>query len=132
MTTATAGIGSNLVLVDSSGWLEYITLDKNARAFAPYIEGERPVLVPTIVLYEVYKKLCQSWGKVEADRFESHALRRKVVPLDDILAIAAARNSIAHNLAMADAIIYATALSFSAELVSSDQHFQGLPGVTLL
>jgi len=132
MTTATAGIGSNLVLVDSSGWLEYITLDKNARAFARYIEGERPVLVPTIVLYEVYKKLCQSWGKVEADRFESHALRRKVVPLDDILAIAAARNSIAHNLAMADAIIYATALSFSAELVSSDQHFQGLPGVTLL
>ena len=132
MTTATAGIGSNLVLVDSSGWLEYITLDKNARAFARYIEGGRPVLVPTIVLYEVYKKLCQSWGKVEADRFESHALRRKVVPLDDILAIAAARNSIAHNLAMADAIIYATALSFSAELVSSDQHFQGLPGVTLL
>ena len=132
MTTATAGIGSNLVLVDSSGWLEYITLDKNACAFARYIEGGRPVLVPTIVLYEVYKKLCQSWGKVEADRFESHALRRKVVPLDDILAIAAARNSIAHNLAMADAIIYATALSFSAELVSSDQHFQGLPGVTLL
>src|SRR3972149_150666 len=132
MTTATAGIGSNLVLVDSSAWLEYITLDKNARAFARYIEGERPVLVPTIVLYEVYKKLCQSWGKVEADRFESHALRRKVVPLDDILAIAAARNSIAHNLAMADAIIYATALSFSAKLVSSDQPFQGLPGVTLL
>ncbi len=132
MTTATAGIGFNLVLVDSSGWLEYITLDKNARAFARYIEGERPVLVPTIVLYEVYKKLSQSWGKVEADRFESHALRRKVVPLDDMLAIAAARTSIAHHLAMADAIIYATALSFSAELVSSDQHFQGLPGVTLL
>jgi predicted nucleic acid-binding protein len=33
---------------------------------------------------------------------------------------------------MADAIIYATALALHAELVTSDQAFSGLPGVTLL
>jgi len=118
--------------VDSSGWLEYITSDTKSAAFAPFLEGSRPLLVPTIVLYEVYKKLTQMRGKTEADRFASHALRQSIVELDEDLALSAARISLVHKLAMADAIIYATALSQHAELVTSDQAFSGLPGVTLL
>jgi len=128
----TAGIATDPVVVDSSGWLEYITLDTKANEASRYIEGARPILVPTIVLYEVYKKLKLSWGKVEADRFASQAMRRQVVPLGEMLAVAAANISLQHKLAMADAIIYATAQSFEAELVTSDQGFAGLPGVTLL
>ena len=123
---------SDLLLVDSSGWLEFITQDTKAAAFAPFLEGPRPLLVPTIVLYEVFKKLMQMKGKTEADRFASHALRQFTVPLDEDTAITAARLSLQHRLAMADAIIYATALAHSAELVTSDQAFSGLPGVTLL
>jgi predicted nucleic acid-binding protein len=128
----TAGIASNSVLLDSSGWLEYITLDTKADAVAPYLEGERPILVPSIVMYEVYKKLKLSWGKTEADRFASQAMRQQVIPLDEVLAIAAAGTSLQHKLAMADAIIYTTARAFQAELVTSDQAFSGLPGVSLL
>ena len=129
MTAATA---SKPVLVDSSGWLEYITEDTNAAAFEPYIAGERPLLVPTIVLYEVRKKLLQVYGKTKADQFVSHALRQQTVPLDDSLALAAARLSLEHKLGMADAIIYATSLGREAELVTSDQAFRELPGVTVL
>jgi predicted nucleic acid-binding protein len=128
----TAGIATEPVLVDSSGWLEYLTEESNADAFAPYFEGSRPLLVPTIVLYEVYKKLRQGRGKTEADRFASQALRRQVIPLDEKLALAGDAASIEHRLAMADAIIYTTALAFEAELVTSDQAFKGLPGVTLI
>ncbi len=128
----TATTASDLLLVDSSGWLEYITSDTKSAAFAPFLEGSRPLLVPTIVLYEVYKKLTQMRGKTEADRFASHALRQSIVELDEDLALSAARISLVHKLAMADAIIYATALSQHAELVTSDQAFSGLPGVTLL
>jgi predicted nucleic acid-binding protein len=39
---------------------------------------------------------------------------------------------LAHKLAVGDAIIYATARQFGAELITSDPHFAGLPGVTLL
>ncbi len=133
MTAATAskGVPGN-VLVDSSGWLEYITLDEKADAVGPYLEGARPVLVPTIVLYEVYKKLCLGFGKNEADRFASQAMRRQVIPLDEILALAAATVSLKHKLAMADAMIYATARSCDAELVTSDRAFEGLFGVTML
>jgi predicted nucleic acid-binding protein len=128
----TEEIASELLLVDSSGWLEYITADAKADAFAPYLEGSRQILVPTIVLYEVYKRLTQMRGKNEAERFASHALRQSVIGLDEDLAFSAAKISLLNRLAMADAIIYATALAHHAELVTSDQAFSGLPGVTLL
>jgi toxin FitB len=128
----TAGTVSEPVLVDSSGWLEYFTKDVNAPAFMPYIEGSRPLIIPTIVLYEVNKKILQIGTKAEADRFVSQALRRQVIPLDEFLSLAASSVSITHKLAMADAIIYATARAFEAELVTSDKAFGGLPGVILL
>ena len=128
----TATTASDLLLVDSSGWLEYLTSDTKADAFAPFLEGSRPLLVPTIVLYEVYKKVTQLRGKMHADRFASQALRQVVVALDEDLALSAAKTSLHHRLAMAGAIIYATALAHRAELVTSDQAFSGLPGVMLL
>ncbi len=129
MTTPTA---SDPVLVDSSGWLEYITSDAKADLFAPYLEGQRPVLVPAIVLYEVRKVLLQRQPKTVADLFVSEALRRAVVSVDQDIALAGAVISIQHALPMADALIYATAEKNGAELVTSDAHFKGLPRVTLL
>ena len=128
MTTRSA---SELVLVDSSGWVEYFGEGPKAETFAPYLENE-PLLVPTVVLYEVYKKLRQAESTTAADRFVSQALRQRVVPLDEPVALAAAKVSLEHHLPMADAIIYATALLFRAELVTSDPDFKDLPGVKLV
>ncbi|HEV3254635.1 MAG TPA: type II toxin-antitoxin system VapC family toxin [Candidatus Acidoferrales bacterium] len=124
--------GSRLVLVDSSGWVEYFGEGPKAARFAPYLERETALIVPSIVLYEVYKKLLVTTGKTIADRFVSQALRRQVIPLDEELALGAARVSVERRLAMADAIIYVTAQAFEADLVTSDSHFQNLPGATLL
>ena len=123
---------SEIVLVDSSGWLEYITGDEKADAFGDILQRDIQVLVPTIVLYEVLKILLLRAGRSEADAFLSEALRRKVVDLTDTIALAAASLSIDYKLPMADAIIYATARAHQAELVTSDAHFAGLPGVTIL
>ena len=128
MTTRSA---SELVLVDSSGWVEYFGEGPKAETFAPCLENE-PLLVPTVVLYEVYKKLRQAESTTAADRFVSQALRQRVVPLDEPVALAAAKVSLEHHLPMADAIIYATALLFRAELVTSDPDFKDLPGVKLV
>lgn len=123
---------SDPVLLDSSGWLEYLTSDSKADLFAPYLEGQRPVLVPAVVLYEVRKILLQQQPKTISDLFVSEALRRTFVPVDQEIALAAAAISIQHELPMADALIYATAEKNEAELVTSDAHFKGLPRVTLL
>jgi predicted nucleic acid-binding protein len=128
----TATIGSSPVLVDSSGWLEYITSDSKADLFAPYIEGERPIIVSTIVLYEVRKVLLLRQPKTVADQFVSTALRNVLVPVDESIALVASVISIQHGLSMADALLYATAEKLEAELVTSDAHFQGFHRVTFV
>jgi predicted nucleic acid-binding protein len=105
---------SELVLVDSSGWLEYIVGDEKADAFGAVFQGSAQVLVPTIVLYEVFKILLLRASKTDA------------------IVLAAASHSIDYKLPMADAIIYATAQAHQAALITSDAHFSGLPGVTLI
>jgi predicted nucleic acid-binding protein len=124
--------GSELFLVDSSGWIEFLGDGPLAERFAPYFEWEERLVVPAIVLYEVYKKLLSVRGSPAADRFLSAALRARVVPIDGRLALLAARISLDRRLAMADAMIYATALVAGAHLVTADAHFQGLPEATVI
>ena len=123
--------GSELFLVDSSGWIEFLGDGPLADRFAPYFEREERLIVPAIVLYEVYKKLLSAGGSTAADRFLSAALRARIVPVDERLALLAARISLDRRLAMADAMIYAAALIAGAHLVTSDAHFQGLPEATV-
>ena len=129
MTTTT---DSEKVVVDSSGWLEYLTDGAKADVFAKYLEGSKSILIPTIVLYEVRKTLLLREGRTKSDIFLSEAFRRIIVAFDEDLAIAAAEFSITHKLPMADAIIYATAVHFSAELVTTDSHFTNAPGVKIV
>lgn len=121
---------SEVFLVDSSGWIEFLRNGPLADRFAPYFAYEDQLIVPVIVLYEVYKKLLSA-SALAADKFLSAALRFRVVGIEERLAVAAARISIDRQLAMADAMIYATALDAGAQLLTSDTHFQGLPQVTV-
>ena len=129
MTTPSA---SEAVVIDSSGWLEYVTADTKADQFAPYFEGELQILVPAIVLYEVRKILLLRQSQMLADVFVSEALRRQVIAVDEDIALAAATFSIRYSLPMADALLYATAQSRTAQFITSDAHFANLPGVTLI
>lgn len=127
----TETIGFELRLVDSSGWVAYLGDGPQAEAFGTYLEREDLLLVPTTVIYEVVKKLQHTSNSIVVQKFLSHAFRARVIELDATLAIAAAQISVHHKLAMADAIIYATAESVSARLVTSDTDFRDLPGVVI-
>ena len=129
MTGTTA---TNRFVIDSSGWLEHITEDAKADLYSPYFRGDKILLVPTIVIYEVRKILLRKHSQTIADIFVSEALRQVVVPLDEQIALDAASLSLRHQLAMADAIVYTTALRQKATLIASDDHFQNLPEVVLL
>ena len=128
MTTRT---GSELYVVDSSGWLEYLTEDSKAAAFGHYLENEVSVVIPALVIFEVYKQLARQRGKPLADRFLSQALHCRVVALDEMIALAAANISADHRLNMADSIVYATAKACQAQLVTGNTRFRGLSGVII-
>ena len=127
----TATTASELSLVDSSGWIEYFADGPKADAFGKYLNDYTRLLVPAIVVYEIHKKLLLTDNAAALQRFISHAYRAIQVPLDSELAAAAARASTEHRLAMADAIIYATAQTHGAQLITGDPDFRGLPGVII-
>lgn len=131
MTTPT---GSKKYVVDSSGWIEYLGNGPKAGSFAPYLENSENLLLPTIVVYEVYKKLLHVHESTLAEQFLSQAFsfNAREIVVDIPVAALAAKISLDLKLAMADAIIYACAKSQNAELMTSDHHFSGLPGATVI
>jgi toxin FitB len=126
--------GCSRVVVDSSGWVEYMANGVKANSFAAYLESTENLLLPSIVVYEVHRKLIREQGKHMADTFLSQAFAfgERLVDLTLEIAILASRTSLETGLPMADAIIYSTAHHYRAELVTSDSHFAKLDGVTLL
>jgi len=119
-------------LVDSSGWLEFFVDGPLASRYYGYLERLEEVVVPTLVIFEVYKKIKRERSEEEAFLAVAHMGKSKIVALDDALALSAADASLQYKLALADAIIYATALQENARLITSDIHFSGLPHVILL
>jgi len=105
-----------------------------ADSFAAYLEFPENLLLPSIIVYEVYKKLVREQGQRMAEAFLSQAFdfRERLIDLTLELSILASRTSLETRLPMADTIIYATAQHHRAQLITSDSHFANLPGVTLV
>jgi len=118
-----------LTVLDSSAWLAMMTDQPSASRFRRLKDEADTILVPTIVLYEVYKIVARraSWEVAELAAMELQ--QHEVVDLDSATALTAADLSLEHRLAMADAIVYATAQLKGATLVSGDADFADLPGV---
>jgi toxin FitB len=114
-------------VVDSSGWLEYFSNGPNAAKFAKPIQATNLLLVPTLALYEVFKRISQQRSEDEALRAVALMEQAAVVDLDRATALEAARLSIEHKIAMADSIMLATALRAHATLWTQDEDFEGLP-----
>jgi toxin FitB len=125
---------SKVSIVDSSGWVEYMGAGPKADSFARYLEFPEYLLLPSIIVFEVYKKVSREHGKTLAEGFLSQAFGfgNRLIALDLELSILAAKASSDNHLPMADAIIYATAQHYNAQLVTSDAHFANLPGVVFL
>jgi predicted nucleic acid-binding protein len=115
-------------VVDSSGWLEYFAGGPNAAVFAKPIEATASLLVPTLSLFEVFKRVCQQRDEDDALRAIAIMEQGRVVELDRATAIEAARLSLLHGIAMADSVMLATAQRHGAILWTQDADFDGLPG----
>lgn len=116
-------------LVDTSGWLEYFFLGKNASYFSSPIEQTKELIVPTICLYEVFKKINMVADEAKALQGIAQMKQGQVVNVSEDIALRASLISIKHKLAMADSIIYATANIYDAILWTQDIDFKVLPNV---
>jgi predicted nucleic acid-binding protein len=119
----------NPICLDSSGWIEITHDGCNAAAFAEALSSAVPVIVSTICLYEIAKYSTRVAGETATHELLAFLYQHTIIPVSADIATLAASLGASHKLAMADALIYATALSHNATLWTQDDDFEGLPCV---
>ena len=118
-----------MIVMDSSGWLAMLQQAPGHEAFVQRLRAAESVLVPALVLCEVYKVVYRLNGLSDAVQAAALLRQHDIVPLDEIIAIQAAEWAVDEKLSTADAIIYATACVHEATVVTGDGHFRRLHGV---
>jgi toxin FitB len=116
-------------VVDSSGWLVYFANGPNADFFASAVEKTPELIVPTLSLYEVFKRVLQQRGEGDALQAVAVMVQGTVVDLDMDVALSAAKLSLDLKLPMAGSIMLATAQRYGAIFWTQDAHFDGVQGV---
>ena len=116
-------------LVDSCGWLEYLADGPNAGFFAPAIEAIDDLLVPTLCILEVFKRVLQQRGEDAALQAVALMQQGQVIDLDSGTAVTAAKISHETKLPMADAVIVATARVHNAVIWTQDSDLKDVEGV---
>ncbi|HTR12738.1 MAG TPA: type II toxin-antitoxin system VapC family toxin [Roseiarcus sp.] len=116
-------------VVDTSVWIEWILSSSLGERLVPELPGNDQWVVPTIVQYELARWLAREMSDAAASRLIAFSTELVVTPLTTDIATKAAGFAAIHRLAMADAIIYATAVDTGADLLTCDAHFADLPRV---
>jgi predicted nucleic acid-binding protein len=119
-------------LVDTSAWVEWLIGSSTGERVEPALPDQQTWLVPTIVQLELAKWLTREAGEDRADQVIAFSQLCVIAPLDTEIALSAADMCSRVRLATADAIVYATALKYDADLLTCDAHFDGLQRVIYL
>ena len=120
-----------MIVIDSSGWIEFFADGPHAEEFAARLRNPASVLTPTIAVYEVYKWIKRERSEEEALQAVATMKKTRIVDLTEELALTAADLSLSHSLAMADSMMLAVARANNAQLATTDSGFAGIEGVTL-
>ncbi len=121
-----------MIIVDSCGWLEWFTDGKLADQYKEYLASPDNILIPAIILYEVYKILKREVGEDKALLAAGYMKKSTIIPLDGTLALVAADVALQEKLAMADAIIVAISRVHNCKIISSDADLKGQSNVNYI
>lgn len=123
-------------VIDSFAWVEYFRGTEAGGKVRRYVEGDRAA-TSTVTLAELREKyLRERWTSLEED-VAFIAGRTLLAPVDRQIALLAGelnhtRKKTVRDWGMVDSIILATARAASAEVVTGDTHFHGLPDAIML
>ena len=121
-----------MIIVDSCGWLEWFTDGELANKYRQYLADRENLLMPAIILYEVYKILKREVNEEKALLAVGYMKNAPVIPLDETLALSAADIALQESLGMADAIIVATSRLYNCTIISSDSDLKNQPNVSFI
>ena len=119
-------------VVDTSIWIEWLIDGPLKKTLLKEFPDREQCVVPTIVQLELAKWLAREVGEDQADRVIAFTQKCIVAPLDTRIALQAADLHRQYRLATADAVVYATAMEYGADVLTCDAHFENLPGVKFI
>jgi len=116
-------------LIDTCGWIEWLTNGALAEQYEPYFNRVEEILVPTSIQFDLYKWVANNNNVTQALEAIAFTEQAKVIPLSTSIALLAGDLSIEHKLSFADSVIFGSATFHNVELITSDSHFCKLPRV---
>ncbi len=116
------------VLIDSWTWIEYWRGGIHSEKAAEYVEGSENAVLSAVNLVEIFFWVLKHYDEKRAAE-KRDTLRRRcfLIPLDETIAVDAAKTKQSLKLSLADSIILATARAQDAKLVTGDKDFKTLP-----
>lgn len=118
-----------MIILDSSAWLEYFAGTKYADIFTVFAEDFDNLIIPSITIYEVYKRILIQRDVYSANIAIDFMQNGKIIDLNTEIAKNAAHISYKLKLPMADSLIYATGQIYQARIITLDSDFKGLDNV---
>lgn len=118
-----------MVVIDTCGWIEWLSNGQLSKFYEPYFLDAENILVPTTVQFELYKWVARNINKQRALEVIALTEQGVIQTLSTSITLQAADLALENKLSFADAIIYANAKTANVELVTSDNHFEGLANV---
>ncbi len=118
-----------MIVIDTSGWLEYFTGGPNSNIFSTAIKNNPKIIIPTIILYDLWKKISREKGEDKVIEVVAQLKRFDIISLDESLSISVAKISNEFKIPMADSIIYGTAKKYNATLWAQDPDFKDFENV---
>ncbi len=116
------------VLIDSWSWIEYWRGGPSSGKAAEFIEGSEMALASTVNMTETFFWVLSHYGEKKAEeKRETLKKRCFLIPVDEEIAIEAARLKRNLKTSLADSLILATAKSRGAKIVTGDPDFKQIP-----
>ena len=112
--------------------MEWFSNGQLADKYQGYLVDQDNLLLPVIILYEVYKILKREAGEEKALLAVGYMKNSLIVPFDETLSLAAADIALQESLAMADAIIVAVSRSYNCTVISSDSDLKDQSNVKFI
>lgn len=119
----------SLQCIDTSAWIEITHAGPNAARFSKLLAKPGSIITSTISIYEISRYTTRVADEEASADFIRFIQQYTISPVTTEIAELAAAIAAKHKLAMADSIIYATALIHKATLWTQDSDFKGFPHV---
>ena len=121
------------VLIDSWAWIEYFKGSKAGEKVKKYIEGKEKAIISAINIAEVYRWILRFYDEeIAKEKINVMKERCFIIPVDEEIAIMAAKIRHEEKLGLGDAIIYATAKKEGAILLTGDNDFKDKENVIFI